>query len=116
MSLAGPDAEGAVVVEVPVRNASARAGAVVVQICLAPPAAPVVRPARELKGFVKLRLEAAARGMARVRLEARAFAYRDQAGQHWQVAAGEYRISVGLSSADIRGEAVVNCAALKLAV
>jgi beta-glucosidase len=111
-----PDAEGTVVVEVPVTNTSDRAGATVVQVYVSPPASPVVRPARELKGFAKLALAAGESAVARILLSARAFAYWDQPGQGWQVAAGEYRIAVGLSSADIRGEASVSIAERRLAV
>ena len=112
----GPDAEGAVVLEVPVRNAGARAGAVVVQVYVSPAAAPVARPARELKGFVKLRVAPGESCVARVMLPARAFAWWDQAGQVWQVAAGNYGVSVGVSSADIRGQVTVTCPARQLEV
>ena len=114
--VSGPDAEGAVMVEVPVVNTGARAGAVVVQVYVSPPEAPVQRPARELKGFAKLTLADGATATARIRLDARAFAYWDQPAQGWQVAAGDYGLSVGLSSADIRDRAAVSCAARRIPV
>lgn len=116
VSVSGPDADGAVMLEVPVTNAGSRAGAAVVQVYVAPPDGPVARPARELKGFAKLALAAGESAVARIVLSARAFAFWGQAGQFWQVAAGEYRPTVGFSSADIRGEALVICPARRLAV
>jgi beta-glucosidase len=116
------------VVEVPVTNTGARAGSEVVQCYVEPVSPRAVRPARELKAYAKVTLAAGESTTVRLELGDRAFAYwdpgdpywastaaqrttgvvpvggdgtlhRDAAG--WYVDAGEYRIHVGRSSADL---------------
>jgi beta-glucosidase len=82
-------------------NTGARAGASVVQVYVGDVEASVVRPLRELKGFAKVRLAAGESRVVEVALDDRAFAFFDVAAQVWRVEAGEFRVSVGLSSADI---------------
>jgi beta-glucosidase len=91
-----------VVVTVTVRNSGTRPGQEVVQLYIGDPVASVQRPPRELKGFVKLELGVGEAEHVQFRLQARDFAFYDVARRDWTVEPGEFRISVGASSRDIR--------------
>ena len=65
------------VVTVPVTNTGDRRGAAVVQCYVAPIAPRLVRPPKELAGFVKLRLDPGQTATVRIDLDDRAFAYWD---------------------------------------
>jgi beta-glucosidase len=62
----------------------------------------VSRPQRELKGIAKLRIEAGERATAAFPLAKEAFAFWDVARHDWIVEPGEFELSVGASSRDIR--------------
>jgi beta-glucosidase len=113
------------VVTVPVRNNGRREGSEVVQLYVAPPACELVRPAKELKAFGKIRLSPGESGVVRLVLSDRAFSYWDpgtietqslkarmplgnmvnaaSAGRAagWRIDPGPYVLHVGRSSADI---------------
>ena len=115
---------GTVTVSVPVTNTGDRPGVEVVQCYVAPDAPRLARPPKELKAFVKVRLEASTSATVDLVLDDRAFAYWDD-GQAdwdvvqqraesmfglppaerraagWQVDPGRYRLHIGRSSADI---------------
>jgi beta-glucosidase len=121
---------GGVRVAVPVTNTGARRGAEVVQCYVAPPAARLFRPAKELKAFAKVWLDPGETTTVTLELDAvRAFAYWDPgdrtpagattgpagipalgggpprwrapADAGWIVEPGEYRLHVGRSAGDI---------------
>lgn len=115
----GPDLT--MTVDVAVTNTGDRAGTEVVQLYVAAPDASVMRPAKELKGFAKVHLDAGETTTARIVLGYRAFAhwdpgdrYRDprrpgQGGRTevveltdetrgWQVEPGRYELHVGRAS------------------
>jgi beta-glucosidase len=94
--------DGNVRVNFMVRNSGQRAGAEVAQVYVGQTAPSVERPVRELKGFEKLALEPGETKEASVILDERAFAYFDLKGGHWRVDPGEFEISVGASSRDLR--------------
>ncbi|KAF4830304.1 putative beta-glucosidase I [Colletotrichum tropicale] len=105
------DADKSVTVRVKVTNTGSRAGAEVVQVYVTP-AAPtpltssirdtITRPAKELKGFAKITLEAGASATAEVTLDLlRATSYWAEMEDCWRSDAGKYGILVGTSS---RGE------------
>ncbi|KAJ0340201.1 hypothetical protein COL922a_003633 [Colletotrichum nupharicola] len=105
------DADKSVTVRVKVTNTGSRAGAEVVQVYVTP-AAPtpltssirdtITRPAKELKGFAKVTLEAGASATAEVTLDLlRATSYWAEMEDCWRSDAGKYGILVGTSS---RGE------------
>ena len=90
-------------VEFDVANTGWRAGAEVAQVYVGLPSlAGVVQPPRQLKGFARLSIEPGQTAHARVTLDARAFSYWDTATHGWKVAPGDYPISVGSSSRDLR--------------
>ncbi|HWO72162.1 MAG TPA: glycoside hydrolase family 3 C-terminal domain-containing protein [Dehalococcoidia bacterium] len=92
----------AVVVEVTVRNTSARTGKEVVQVYVRPPSHDGRARPIELKGFAVLRLGPGEAGTAAIELDRRAFAHWSPESAAWVVEPGEYEILVGRSSADIR--------------
>ena len=94
-------------VSVEVVNTGSRPGQEVVQLYVSDPVSSVPRPVRELKGFRKLRLAPGQRQRVTFELDARSFACYDVKRQDWVVEPGEFRIGVGRSSRDIRGEAIV---------
>jgi beta-glucosidase len=97
-------ATGAVTVTVPVTNAGDRPGSEVVQLYLAaPPAAG--QPPRQLKGFVKVRLDPGATEEVALCLDPGDLAAYDEASAIWVVHPGRYEVLVGRSSRDIRGSA-----------
>lgn len=95
-------------VQCKVRNTGSRAGAEVVQIYVKP-AAPtpitstagnaIARPTKELKGFVKVEVEAGESAVAEVDLDLlRATSYWSEMENCWRSDAGQYTILVGTSS------------------
>jgi beta-glucosidase len=62
----------------------------------------LVRPPKELKGFVKVELQPGETKTVSVSLDFRAFAYYHPAYERWITEDGEFDILIGSSSADIR--------------
>ncbi len=96
------------VVAVDVTNTGTRAGSEVVQVYVHDVQSTLPRPAKELAGFAKVRLEPGQTARAEVRLGRRSFAVWDVTANDWLVEAGEYEILVGASSTDLRGSICVN--------
>jgi beta-glucosidase len=90
-----------VLVQVPVRNVGQRAGSTVVQCYVEPVTREFGRPLRTLQGFAKVHARAGGEALAEISLNSRAFSHWDVAARRWVVAAGDYRILVGWSSADL---------------
>lgn len=109
-------ADGVGTVRVTVTNTGDREGSEVVQLYVAPKAAPVDRPIAELKAFKKVILAAGASAVAEMALKPRDFAYFDVEGQKWVVAEGDYELWIGTSAEDIAARTTVQIAAQKLAV
>ncbi|WP_375261083.1 glycoside hydrolase family 3 C-terminal domain-containing protein [Palleronia sp.] len=91
-----------------VTNTGAREGAAVVQLYIAPAAAPVDRPEAELKNFAKLSLAPGDSGIATLALAARDFAWFDGDRRCWAIAPGEYTLRLGTSATDIFATAAVH--------
>ncbi len=96
------EATGAVTVSLGVTNVGGRAGADVVQLYVAVPAA-AGQPPRQLKGFAKIQLDPGATTEVSLRLERDDLAVFDEASGEWVVHQGRYDVLVGRSSRDIRG-------------
>jgi beta-glucosidase len=78
-------------------------GAEVAQVYLGLPSQPgAPQPPRQLKGFARVTVAPGGIAHASVTLDARAFSYWDTAAHGWKVAPGDYPISVGASSRDLR--------------
>ena len=95
------DGDGPITVAFDITNVGEHKGAEVVQVYVGDKHAPVPRPPKELKGFVKVSLEAGQTKRAQVTLNRRAFSYYDVAAKRWTAAPGEFEILVGTSSQEI---------------
>ena len=93
-----------------VTNTGSCAGAEVVQLYVAKPDAKVFRPAKELKGFTKVQLEAGESKTVTIPLDDKAFRYWNVKTDRWEVEGGSYQLLVGASSVDIRLTAAVTVA------
>lgn len=90
-------------VSVDVRNSGHREGQETVQLYVGESATTeVVRPAKELKAFEKVRLAPGERKTVKFVLSARDLAYYDVASKGWTTTPGTYHLYVGSSSRDIR--------------
>ena len=101
-------ADGRVSVRFTVRNTGRRAGAEVAQVYVTPAPAPVPRPPKELKGFIKITLSPGESKEVLVTLPADAFAYWNPTAKDWVVEKGSYGLQVGASSRDIRLTAAIS--------
>jgi beta-glucosidase len=93
---------------VTVTNTGSVAGKEVVQLYVAPAPSAVRRPARELRGFAKVHLEAGASTRVELALTRRAYSYYDVTRSDWVVATGEYTVQIGRSSHEVVLEAAVS--------
>ena len=96
-----------IICTIPVTNTGARRGSTVVQVYVGDLEASVERPARELKAFAKVDLDAGETTAVRMALPPRAFAFFDVTVGQWRIEAGSFTIEAGLSAADIRSVATV---------
>lgn len=94
-------------VTVEVRNAGSRDGKEAIQLYVEDTESSVVRPIKELKGFEKISLKAGETKKVLFKLDRRAFAFYSSAVHDWIVEEGDFVISVGSSSRDIRAKASV---------
>lgn len=81
-----------------VTNTGHREGADVAQLYVGDPSAKVQRPAKELKGFEKVRLAPGQTKHVTLALDRRSFAYWSDAKNDWQVDPGRFIVYVGDSS------------------
>jgi beta-glucosidase len=84
-----------------VTNTGARGGAAVPQVYIGDPQASVPRPSKELKGFAKVMLQPGETRRVTVPLDVRSLSFYDVGGKQWRAEAGDFRVLVGSSSADI---------------
>ena len=96
---------------VTVTNTGAVAGKEVVQLYIAPPPSAVRRPARELRGFAKVQLEAGASTRVELALTRRAYSYYDVAASDWVVEEGEYAVQIARSAHEVLLESSVELTA-----
>jgi len=87
-----------------VTNKGAIAGDEIAQVYIKPPQSNVFRPARELKGFAKVRLAPGETKEVTVHFDDHTFAYYDEKAANWAVVGGEYVVEIAASSQDIRLE------------
>ncbi|MGN0984523.1 MAG: glycoside hydrolase family 3 C-terminal domain-containing protein [Gemmiger sp.] len=93
-----------------ITNTGSRDGAEIAQVYVGCPDGRVFRPARELKGFVKVFLKAGESRTVTVPLDDKAFRYWNVKTDHWQVEGGLYTVSVGAACDDIRLQGTVQVA------
>ncbi len=85
-----------------VKNVSGVDGKEISQLYIRDTFSSVVRPEKELKGFVKTALKAGESKRVSLSLNARSFAFYSTALDKWYVENGEFEILIGASSRDIR--------------
>ncbi len=93
--------DGAVTISVDVKNTGRRAGDEVVQMYVRYPASRVARPAKELKGFRRITLQAGEQKTVEIPLKAAALAYWDESSSEFVVEEGPFEVLVGNSSANL---------------
>jgi beta-glucosidase len=81
-----------------VTNTGTRAGAEVAEVYVGDSSAWVKRPAKELKGFKKVRLAPGETQRVEIPLDAQSFAYWDVKGHRWRTDPGRFVIYIGDSS------------------
>ncbi|WP_313542555.1 glycoside hydrolase family 3 C-terminal domain-containing protein [Leifsonia aquatica] len=101
-------ADGGIRVSVDVTNSGDRDGREVVQVYVALPGSAVTRPVRELKGFANVAIASGATENVVIEIPADDLAYYDTDLAGWIVEGGDYVVSVGASSRDLRGSATVS--------
>jgi beta-glucosidase len=84
-----------------VKNTGTREGADVAQVYVGETQAKVPRPAKELKGFVKVSLRPRETKKVSVILDRRALSYYDVNAKQWRAEAGDFDVLVGRSSEQI---------------
>ena len=94
-------------ISVEVTNSGDFAGKEVVQVYVKDHQSKLVRPPKELKGFVKVELQPGETKTVSVDLDFRAFAYYHPGYRRWITEDGEFDILIGCSSNDIRCTEVV---------
>ena len=96
-----------ITVSIDVTNTGEVFGKEVVQLYVSDMQKAVTRPLKELKGFVKLALNPGETKTAEFKLNKRSFAYYDVEQKDFIVQSGDFVISIGSSSRDIRSTATV---------
>ncbi len=90
-----------VTVTVDVTNTGRMAGKEIVQLYVSDKVSTVIRPVKELKGFVKVDLQPGETKTVSFELDKRAFAYYNTQISDWHVESGEFDILIGKSSREI---------------
>ncbi len=101
------DGSKPVTVTVDVTNEGPVAGKIAVQLYVGDVERSVPRPEKELKAFEKVSLEPGERKTVSLTLDFRAWAFWSPERKAWTIEEGEFTVSVGASSADIRVSAPV---------
>ncbi|MEK3723121.1 beta-glucosidase [Paenibacillus sp. FSL H8-0034] len=92
---------GTIHVSLNITNTGDRHGKEIVQLYVRDVVSTVVRPLKELKGFVKVELQPGETKAVTFVLEQRSFAYYNVDLQDWHVETGEFEILIGKSSTEI---------------
>jgi beta-glucosidase len=100
--------QGGIEAGVTLRNTGNRGGDETAQLYLASTRTGIPRPGKQLCGFERLHLESGEERRISFQVPRSEFAYYDEGGKALVPDEAPYRILVGSSSADIRGEAEVN--------
>ena len=85
-----------------VQNTGKVAGSEVAQIYITQENAPIMRPAKELKGFKKVFLNPGEKKPVTIAVKVQDMAYWDEKTNNWRVDPGKYTLSLGTSAGDIQ--------------
>lgn len=100
------DVEG-VTVAVDVTNTGSVAGKEIVQLYVHDQKSGLIRPAKELKGFAKVELQAGETKTVSIALDFRSFAYYHPSYGQWITESGDFDLLIGASARDIRAKLTV---------
>jgi len=95
----GPD--GAIDFEVRVTNTGAFAGEEVVQLYIGAPGKALDRPAKDLRGFGRVKLGPGESGSVKMSVKVKDLAFWCMKDNCWKVEPGEYKVMAGPNSADL---------------
>ena len=90
-----------------VQNTGKVAGAEIAQVYVTQKNAPVLRPAKELKGFKKVFLKAGEQQTITIPVKVEDMAYWDENTGNWKVDAGEFVLNLATSSGDVKFKVAV---------
>ena len=99
---------GKVTITVPVTNTGKCFGKEVVQLYIADCEATVMRPEKELKGFVKVALDAGQTKEVEFTVDSNALSYFDDKSHSWVAEPGEFEALIGAAADDIRTSVLFN--------
>jgi beta-glucosidase len=106
LKLSSPKFTGTITVTVDVKNSGLVAGKEVAELYLSAPAVKLDKPSLELKGFAKTRLLKPGESQTLTfTVDSRRLSSFDPAISSWIAEAGNYQVSIGASSKDIRQKA-----------
>jgi beta-glucosidase len=91
-----------------VKNNGRRSGAEVVQVYMHEPEPPVLRPAKELKGFEKVFLKPGQEKRVNITIPVCDLAFFNDQTMEWVVDPGQFQLLIGSSSRDIRGDLTIH--------
>lgn len=89
-------------VSLTVTNTGSVAGTEIVQLYVAKKSSELFRPAKELKGFVRVTLAPGEKQRITIMLDDKAFRFWNVKANRWEIEGGEYELLVGASVEDIR--------------
>ncbi|MDE6855777.1 MAG: glycoside hydrolase family 3 C-terminal domain-containing protein, partial [Muribaculaceae bacterium] len=96
------DGNGEIEIEVPVTNTGSREGSETVQLYISDLKSSLPRPAKELKGFSKVKLAPGETKRVKFTVTPDALKYFDDRKHEWVVEPGRFKAHIGASSTDIR--------------
>jgi beta-glucosidase len=97
-------------VSLTVKNSGPVEGKEVIQLYVGDKVSSLVRPQKELKSFAKISLKPGEKKTVEFNLDFRSFAFFDPIVNEWVAEPGEFEISAGSSSRDIRVKASLTLA------
>lgn len=83
------------------KNTGVREGAEIAQLYIGKPSETVFRPVRELKGFVKVKLQPGENRRVKIPFDDKTFRFFDARTNSWKVEQGAYQIMVGCNARDM---------------
>ncbi|MBR5166645.1 MAG: glycoside hydrolase family 3 C-terminal domain-containing protein [Salinivirgaceae bacterium] len=96
--------DGSVTLKIDVTNTGKRAGAEVVQLYIADLKSSLPRPAKELKGFMKVQLNPGETKTVEFTIDRRALEFYNDAKKQWEAEPGAFEAIIGTSATDVKGK------------
>ena len=95
-------------VDFEIKNVGKVEGKEIAQLYVALEFSEIIRPVKELKGFVKVKLQPGESKKVHIAFDDKTFRYFNIATNNWEIEEGDYTIMIGASSNDIRLEGTIN--------